>query len=214
MKRLLPRAQILMDQQATKAALQRVAGPKILHIATHGFFLPDLPTTAPRALGMRGGVQPDLSSDNSPVRGENLLVRSGIALAGANRTGEGRGEGILTALEATQLDLWGTELVVLSACDTGIGQVSNGDGVYGLQRALVLAGARSQIISLWKVNDAATKDLMLGFYGRVLDLKACRSAEAGATQDAVKQHARAPVLLGGFHLFGRRRCAARGGALK
>ena len=95
------------------------------------------------------------------ARVENPLLRSGLALAGANRA---HGEGILTAFEAISLDLWGTKLVVLSACDTGVGQVKNGDGVYGLRRALVVAGSESQLMSLWPVSDRSTRDLMAGYY--------------------------------------------------
>ncbi len=89
------------------------------------------------------------------------MLRSGLALAGANRKDE---SGILTALEASGLNLWGTKLVVLSACDTGIGQVRNGEGVYGLRRALVLAGAETQMMSLWPVSDRSTRDLMVSYY--------------------------------------------------
>ena len=106
-------------------------------------------------------------SGNDPVLGqiENPLLRSGLALAGANLQQSGAGEdGILTAQEVAGLDLWGTKLVVLSACDTGVGEVKNGDGVYGLRRALVLAGAESQVMSLWPVSDKGTRDLMIQYY--------------------------------------------------
>lgn len=99
---------------------------------------------------------------------ENPLLRSGLALAGANRRQSGEEDGILTALEASGLDLWGTKLVVLSACETGIGEVKTGEGVYGLRRALVMAGAETQVMSLWKVDDEATKNLMVGYYKRLL----------------------------------------------
>jgi CHAT domain-containing protein len=95
------------------------------------------------------------------------LLRSGLALAGANlRRGRASAEddGILTALEAAGLDLWGTKLVVLSACDTGVGEVKVGEGVYGLRRALVLAGAETQVMSLWPVSDTGTRDLMVEYY--------------------------------------------------
>jgi CHAT domain-containing protein len=117
-----------------------------------------------------GGVRPDDTAyELPPVAGENPLLRSGLALAGANLTGNSsKVAGILTALEATGLDLWGTQLVVLSACETGVGDVHNGDGVYGLRRALVLAGSRTQVMSMWKVSDSATRDLMTGYYQRLL----------------------------------------------
>jgi CHAT domain-containing protein len=88
---------------------------------------------------------------------------------------------VLTALEASGLDLWGTKLVVLSACETGVGKISNGDGVYGLRRSLVIAGAESLVMSLWQVDDFATKDLMAGFYKRLAAGKP-RSAALRDTQ--------------------------------
>src|SRR5262249_20397204 len=99
---------------------------------------------------------------------ENPLLRSGLALAGANGLRSGADDGILTALEATGLDLDGTQLVVLSACETGLGDIKNGDGVYGLRRALFLAGAATEVTSLWKVDDRATRDLMVQYYQKLL----------------------------------------------
>jgi len=155
---------VLVGANATEAKLKQLHGPSILHIATHGFFLSNKEISA-AALKPVGFIQ-----DQYPVPlGENPLLRSGLALAGANPRRAGTDDdGILTAAEAAQLDLRGTQLVVLSACETGVGDVQNGEGVYGLRRALVLAGAQTQVTSLWKVADVATKDLMLDYYKRLL----------------------------------------------
>lgn len=167
---LLPGVRVYTEGQATETALKRVSGPSVLHVATHGFFLPAQKPPGVhegRALESRGLiVTAGASRQNEP--GEEPMLRSGLALAGANRAQGSAGEdGILTALEAAGLDLWGTELVVLSACETGVGEVRNGAGVYGLRRALVLAGSESQVMSLWQVDDAATRDLMVMYYRRL-----------------------------------------------
>ena len=143
------------------SALKAVNAPRVLHIATHGFFLAD--------------------EDSGDGALENPLLRSGLALAGANKLASGTEDGVLTALEASSLDLWGTRLVVLSACETGVGKVSNGEGVYGLRRALVIAGAESLVMTLWQVDDLATRDLMTGYYQK-LQSGAGRSAALRAIQ--------------------------------
>ncbi|MGH9842915.1 MAG: tetratricopeptide repeat protein [Blastocatellia bacterium] len=174
LKMVLPAATVLTGDQATEAAVKQARGPDLLHVATHGFFLPDLapPPANTRLRGLDGDVAPI----NLPA--ENPLLRSGLALAGFNlhRSGPSQeDDGVLTALEATALDLWGTKLVVLSACDTGVGEVKNGEGVYGLRRALVLAGSESQVMSLWPVSDEGTLDLMSNYY-RALQRGQRRSA--------------------------------------
>jgi CHAT domain-containing protein len=159
---LLPEAEFLTGSRATKAALKRVRGPSILHVATHGFFLRSDPRRPPGQESARVGDGTRLGK--WVVQVDNPLLRSGLALAGANGVPSRDDNGVLTALEMAQLDLRGTKLVVLSACDTGVGEVRSGEGVYGLRRALALAGAESQLMSLWPVSDRSTRDLMIGYY--------------------------------------------------
>jgi CHAT domain-containing protein/Tfp pilus assembly protein PilF len=162
---LLPGATLLAGHRATKTALNLSRSPRLLHIATHGFFLEDLRLTHTGNRGVQAVTgdpdHPLRQLEPSSIRIEDPLLRSGLALAGAN---EDKDDGILTALEVTGLNLWGTKLVVLSACDTGVGEVKNGDGVHGLRRALVLAGSESQVMSLWAVSDKATRGLMVTYY--------------------------------------------------
>lgn len=145
------------EAQATEAQIKKLVSPKILHIATHGFFLEDIQVDSEE-----GG----LTSRNAKF---NPLLRSGLLLAGAENTVKnedipGDEDGILTAYEAMNLNLDHTELVVMSACETGLGEVKNGEGVYGLQRSFLVAGADNLIMSLWKVNDETTQLLMSQFY--------------------------------------------------
>lgn len=162
LKALLPEATVLTREQATEAALKQASSPRILHIATHGFFLADIKDGDGKGRELK---QVSFAAEQpANQRVENPLLRSGLALAGANRLKSGDDDGILTAMEAAGLDLWGTKLVVLSACETGLGDVQNGEGVYGLRRALVLAGSETQVMSLWPVSDKATRDLMIEYY--------------------------------------------------
>ncbi len=163
---LLGQVQVLRGTHATEAALKKVTGPRILHVATHGFFLP---AEAARPVEAAPGASAPAAAgpQAEAAAPENPLLRSGLVLAGANRLSSGGEDGILTALEAAGLDLWGTQMVVLSACETGVGKVTEGDGVHGLRRALVIAGAESLVMSLWQVDDRATRELMAGFYRRL-----------------------------------------------
>ncbi len=159
---LLPAAKVFTGDAATENQLKQLSRPQLLHLATHGFFLRNTSQAAGR--DQRGSI---LLSDNSQDFSGNPLLRSGLALAGFNLRKSGSEDGVLTALEVSGLDLRGTQLVVLSACQTGLGDVATGEGVYGLRRAFTLAGAETQLTSLWYVNDVATKELMINYYQRL-----------------------------------------------
>ncbi|HKQ74572.1 MAG TPA: CHAT domain-containing tetratricopeptide repeat protein [Blastocatellia bacterium] len=170
-KALLSDAVVLVREEATEAALKKARAPRILHIATHGFFFNNQEPPSAEIRGGSGGRNPSASNqrfDNGTARIENPLLRSGLALAGVNEHRGGDDDGLLTAMEAASLNLWGTRLVTLSACDTGVGEVKNGEGVYGLRRALTLAGSETQVMSLWPVSDRETRSFMAGYYGRLL----------------------------------------------
>jgi CHAT domain-containing protein/Tfp pilus assembly protein PilF len=165
-QKLFTDASLLAGDGATESALKGVVAPRILHIATHGFFLQDVGTLGDTANTLMAATRKGRGAASAQI--ENPLLRSGLALAGANSRNGGGGssgdDGILTALEASGLNLWGTKLVVLSACDTGLGEVRNGEGVYGLRRAFVLAGTESVVMSLWPVSDYSTRRLMTDYY--------------------------------------------------
>ncbi|HSP81810.1 MAG TPA: CHAT domain-containing tetratricopeptide repeat protein [Myxococcaceae bacterium] len=165
-QRLLPQARLLLGREATKEALLQLRAPGLLHVATHGFFLEDaaVPRSS-RGVGSFGAV-----AQEGPVAHlADPLLRSGLVLAGARAPAAGSGsphlgDSLVTALELSGMDLWGTQLVVLSACDTGRGVLKPGQGVYGLRRALGVAGAETVVMSLWKVNDETTRALMEDYY--------------------------------------------------
>ena len=156
-------------KDALESVVKEHHSPAVLHLATHGFFLADAPP----------GPDPEELSfiNNSNIqRLENLslatnsMLRSGLALAGANTWAQGadiaagKEDGLLTVDDIVSLDLHGTELVVLSACETGLGKVNIGEGVFGLRRAFAIAGAKTLVISLWKVPDDETRQIMELFY--------------------------------------------------
>ena len=168
-----------LGKEAREAALKQVVSPRVLHLATHGFFLSDQEfkqtNSVPELLGASafrasGGFASRRSLGQPEMDWENPLIRCGIALAGANHaqqiTNAVAEDGLLTGLEASLLNLQGTELVILSACDTGSGEVKIGEGVMSLRRAFRIAGAESVLASHWKVSDKATGRLMTEFMRR------------------------------------------------
>jgi CHAT domain-containing protein/Tfp pilus assembly protein PilF len=162
------RVRALTGDKATKSALKALTGPAMLHVATHGFYAQKRgarPAPAPRNLSREILADPSWrlpapARPDDPIDG---LDRAGLAMAGANQSATG----IVTAREIAGFDWWGTQLVVLSACETGVGAAPSGDGVYGMRRALVLAGAASQVVSLWSVDDASTRTLMRQYYAQL-----------------------------------------------
>jgi CHAT domain-containing protein len=163
-------ATIYTGDQALKTVVEQAGSPRLIHLATHGFFLPDPVGTGEFVGDIRSIVQPgQYSAMNDP------MLRSGLYFAAADRTLAGKpsppglDNGVLTALEAGNLNLTGTQLVVLSACETGQGEEKNGEGVFGLRRALEEAGAQSVLMSLWSVPDKETLELMQRFYSKWLN---------------------------------------------
>ncbi len=171
-------------EYATEEVLKQVAQPGLLHIATHGFFTDDK----------------DKNSTTDP------MLRAGLLFTGAanflqDKVNWGTDNGILTAYEASNLNLDNTELVILSACETGKGEVQDGEGVYGLQRAFQTAGAKSILMSLWKVDDTATQELMTLFYENWTAGKS-KSEAFKQAQLSLKQKYSSPYYWGAFVMMG------------
>jgi CHAT domain-containing protein/tetratricopeptide (TPR) repeat protein len=158
---------LLRGAAATESAVKRAAaGRRIVHLATHGFFLGGDCMPGPPGTRAVGGLSTTPSASGSAVS-ENPLLLTGLALAGANNWSKAaidQDEGLLTAEEITGLNLQGTAWAVLSACDTGLGEIQAGEGVFGLRRAFQIAGARTVIMSLWSVEDESTREWMRALY--------------------------------------------------
>lgn len=165
-----------MQKEATEKSIKSIKAPMVVHIATHGYFLQDVAASEGSVYGV-----------NAENASNNPLLRSGLILADAEGAVNqekaidvsNSENGILTAYEAMNLDLEGTNLVIMSACETGLGDVKSGEGVYGLQRSFLVAGADALIMSLWKVDDEATQLLMSNFYTNWI--------KSGNKQQAFKQ---------------------------
>ncbi|MBU0544612.1 MAG: CHAT domain-containing protein, partial [Proteobacteria bacterium] len=180
---------LLTSDMATETSLKHDAGKySILHVSTHGFFFPDPndytqsdePVTENTTITFRGSME-GLNISNI-ANNQNPLMRSGLIFAGANDkmwTGaklNTEDDGVLTAQEVTQIDMRNNNLVVLSACETGLGDIRGSEGVYGLQRAFKMAGVKYIIMSLWQVPDKETVEFMELFYKKLLKEKDVRQA--------------------------------------
>ena len=195
-------ATVLEGTHATKAAfMEQASKPSVLHLATHAYFAGEDCTPAGLVSEHRG-----LGGEPPAFLGHNPLLLAGIALAGANE--REKGDGILTALEVTALDLRGTDLVVLSACDTGLGTAARGQELLGLRWAFAYAGARHLVTSLWSVPDAETATLMTYFYTALWEKGLPVPAALRAAQLELLKAARArgdsnPHAWGAFVASGR-----------
>ncbi|MGC2301154.1 MAG: tetratricopeptide repeat protein [Acidobacteriaceae bacterium] len=192
---------------ALKRVVEETSSPRVVHLATHGFFLPDQQVKATQLEAEQ--------LDRQPLGLEDPMLRSGLYFAGADRTLQGKpsapdvDNGVLTAMEAANLNLHGTELVVLSACNTGQGDVKNGEGVFGLRRALEEAGAQNVLMSLWSVPDQETLELMRRFYAKWLAGTEVHAALQQAQMEmrervkAAHDGKNLPYYWGAFVLVGR-----------
>lgn len=167
--------------------------PEIIHIATHGFSYPAPDKNVNATFG------------NNFMNNPDPLLRTGLVLSGANRVWQGNKaipqaeDGVLTAYEVANLNLQNTKLVVLSACETGLGEIQGSEGVYGLQRAFKMAGVNNIIMSLWPVPDKETQELMVAFYNNLINLKDIKKAFEDAQQEMRKKYE--PYYWAGFVLI-------------
>jgi tetratricopeptide (TPR) repeat protein len=198
----------LLREEATEAAFTALRGPEILHVSTHGFFLEVQADNDKRAAAPFGFLARRRGLTAS-------LARTGLAFSGANDYLDGRpcppgtSDGILYGSEIADCDFMRTDLVTLSACQTGLGDVARGDGVHGLQRAFLSAGARTVICSLWEVPDRPTKELFTRFYARVLAEEPRGQAFHRTVRELAAAYPRHPIAWGGFTLVGETEKLAR-----
>ncbi len=180
-----------LQENALEEVLKRARSPRLLHIATHGFFFENSDQRLPEKTAL------------------NPMLRSGLLLAGVRTYAQKREayeqeveDGLLTAYEAAHLNLDSTELVVLSACETGKGKLQHGEGVYGLQRGFQQAGAQSVLMSLWKVDDEATQKLMNSFYQHWIGEGRSKREAFQTAQLEMKAEYKYPYYWGAFVMVG------------
>jgi CHAT domain-containing protein/Tfp pilus assembly protein PilF len=190
-------------EESFKQLMNNLNSPGVIHVATHGFYFPEKKLRN-KELGdivFRGGI----SNESSFIYSDNPLLRSGILFAGASRAWEnskpieGVEDGILTAYEVSNMVLNNTELVVLSACETGLGDIKRAEGVYGLQRAFKMAGVKYIVMSLWQIPDYQTSELMQYFYTKYLNGMTIKDAFREAQKIMRKKYD--PFYWAGFVLI-------------
>jgi CHAT domain-containing protein len=201
---VLPSAELVMGTQATDALFMGRRAPRIVHIAAHGVYLPLASGQGPgeRGLVVLEGSPPDAAHSLRSVRrarDASAMSRAAIVLSPSD---EPSTDGFLTAFEVAAGNLWGTELVVLSACETGRGKPDAARGIQGLRRAFFGVGVNSLVTSLWPVEDRATQDLMLGFYRRLMSGVSRIDALREASRSVRESH-RDPTIWAPFVLFGK-----------
>lgn len=201
LSKLFPSARIRIGKEATVEAFKAEEDPSILHVATHGFFKGAQGGAGGESRGLKktgGGTPSKRPARANEIYIGNPLVHSGLALSGANHASATKEDGLLTSLEIAGMDLSSTELVVLSACNTGVGWQENGTGVFGLRRAFALAGAKTQVLSLWPVDDDATCELMRLFYIQLRKGKGRAEALALAQRQMLKGKFAEPKFWSAF----------------
>lgn len=187
---------VYVEKSATEESIKELNSERIVQVATHGFYKPSEEVT----------IESELESNEAQLT-KNPLMRSGLLLKGAgdllDKTDYNYNmeNGILTAYEAMTLNLDKTELVVLSACETGLGQLEQGEGVAGLQRAFLVAGAKTLIMSMFKVDDDATQKLMLKFYQKWLNSGNLRKSFVDAKIELRNEYPE-PIYWGAFMMIG------------
>ena len=186
---------LYLYKDATESALKSIKSPRILHIATHGFFLEDQDLNSMDDINVTGNAADQVAEDP--------LLRSGLLLTNAQKALVEGGDGVFMAKEASTINLEGTELVVLSACETGLGKIINGGGVYGLQYALQNAGARKVLMSLWKVDDTATQKLLTSFYTYLLGDQLSPEQAFLKAQQELRSTYPSPYYWGAFKMIGK-----------
>jgi CHAT domain-containing protein len=198
---------VYLKQNALEEAFNNLQGensPDIIHIATHGFFFPDLPQEKPKD----DFIEIEMEKDQKFRKASNPLMRSGLLMAGANdawsgkETTNGLEDGILTAYEAANIPIPNTQLVVLSACETGLGDIKGNEGVVGLQRAFQTAGAKYVLMSLWKIPDSETAEFMILFYETMFSGKSIPEAFRVTQLEMSKKYKNEPYKWAAFVLIG------------